>query len=153
MKLWLTALLVSAFLMSCSSQQLPGDSRSHIQGLWDKRMTKCGENRWAQVFGGIAEYKDFEWVSKELPVTDIDGNLNHVEWRVATSIKPGTPYRVWNPVWRRWDRDWSPLGGDPWNNSSRMIVEKRNGVVTYNGTRADLYRAETLKCSALPMTD
>jgi len=158
-KMWLVAFagLFLILVPSCNHLTLPGDSAARVQAFWDKRMTKCGDNYWAQVFGGIGEYKNFDWVAAEVGVSDMDRNLNHVEWRVSTSVKPGIPYRVWNPFWKRWDTDWSPLGtgvmGDMWNNSFRTLVEKRNGIVTYNGFRADSYNPEHLNCSILPATD
>jgi hypothetical protein len=148
-----TTVLIGLFVLtlpSCNRVALPGDSAQQIQALWDKRMTKCGDNHWAEVFGGIGEYKNFSWVATEIPVSDMDRNLNHVEWRVSTSVRQGIPYRVWNQFWKRWDREWAPLGGDMWGNSLEMQVEKKNGIVTINGFRSDSYNPKHLKCSALP---
>jgi hypothetical protein len=67
---------------------------TEIGAMWESTMTKCGDTTWAPVFGGIAKYKDFAWVTTEVRVSDMDRNMNHVEWTVSTSIKPGTSYRV-----------------------------------------------------------
>lgn len=106
------------------------------------------------LFAGIAEYKNFNYVARELPVSDIDRNLNHVGWKVSTFVKHGIPYRVWHPYANAWDRRWAPLGGetggDLWGNSLRTQVVEQNGIVTYNGVRSDSFNPAHLNCSALP---
>lgn len=153
-KITFALVLISLLLISCR-RPLPGDSSKQISAMWENTMTKCGNTTWAPVFGGIAEYKDFAWVATEIPVSDMDRNMNHVEWRVSTSIKPGTPYRVWNPFWKRWDREWSPITSvgpsDLYGNSKPTSVEKKNGALTFNGFKVANFTPQHLNCATLPI--
>ncbi len=142
------AVLIGLFLLmlsSCDSltsklvkPTLPGDSAQQIQVIWNKRITKCGNNYWAYLGeeeswnAELGEYKSFSWSAVESPVSDIDRSLNHVEWVVSTSMPRGIPYRVWSQFSKQWVQEWAPTGDDGWNSTLPMRVMKKNGVITFN---------------------
>jgi hypothetical protein len=94
----------------------------------------------------LIQYKNFEYVVTEVPLSNIDRNMNKVEWRIQTNVKPGVPFRMWNTFWRHWDTDWVSRSYD--DTSGAITIEKRNGKV-YGGA-STVNAQEQLDCASLP---
>jgi len=131
----------------------PSEAKIEAQKYWEKRLTKCGDYYWADIFGGHAVYKDFEYTVRNLNVGKTDKELNKIEWRAQTEVKSGTPCRVWNPLYKNWDTEWRNAYIDPVRLSPGAIgtqIEKRNGRIRYGPNDAEAFRPKRLDCSSLP---
>jgi hypothetical protein len=148
----LLAGIVLLFGTACNS--VPLDAEKAANDYWNKVLTTCPDhNSWGEVFGGVVEYKDFDFTTDNLDVSDVD-KMNGMEWRIKTNVKPGTAYRIWNPFWKRFDRDWTesqPGAGSMLAPGSVAVrIEKANGKVTYNGILDSALKLQRYNCSALP---
>ena len=143
------ASLLLAACISChspsylESQNATRDARLAANKYWEAALTRCGEYS----YGGdvaITVYKDFDFTLRDLSVSEAD-RQSGVEWRMRTAIKPGTPYRIWDPARKQWEDDWGNVGV----NGPSLVFEKRNGTVSFSG-RTDELRAAKVDCSTAP---
>lgn len=144
--------------VGCNSESnnppsLPGDSAVEIQKVYDQILTKCGNKSWLQSLSGWTEFNNFEWSFQNMPLTDTDHNLNKIEWRVRTTVKPGVPYRVWNPLYRSWETEWresNPFYSDLAIDKTSFVIQKQNGEVLFNGYKLMQYNSRHFTCTNMP---
>jgi hypothetical protein len=147
----LIAFTMPVFSISCTSgPSLPGDSGKYVDDFWEKTVTKCGDSYWYKTGIWLVQAKDFKPTTSVLPVSKVDHDYNNVEWVVETGTQNGTVVRIWNGS--RPMTEWKQIDiltpGLESNAMVRVTIQRKNGVVTYNG-RTD-YNPPRLSCSTMP---
>jgi len=144
--------IVSLLLAACTSCHSPSylenqnatrDARLAADRYWKASLTQCGEYSYSGD-GAITVYKDFDFTLRDLSVSEAD-RQGGVEWRMRTAIKPGTPYRTWDPERKQWEDDWGNVGV----NGPSLVFEKRNGAVSFSD-RTNERKAAKVDCSTAP---
>lgn len=119
------------------------DARVAADKYWKTGLTQCGEYSYSGE-SVITVYKDFDFTLRDLSVSE-DDRQGGVEWRMRTAIKPGTPYRVWDPDRKQWGGDWGNVGV----NGASLVFENRNGTVNFS-EGPDGFKAAKIDCSSAP---
>lgn len=119
------------------------DARLAADKYWKGALTQCGEYSYSGD-SLITVYKAFDFTLRDLSVSQADHDQG-VEWRMRTAIKPGTPYRIWDPTRKQWEGDWSNVG----ISGPSQVFENRNGSISFSGGVEDM-RPSKIDCATAP---